>query len=132
MFISERHTSPLTVPLRQAEQAITDIVAAPSAEWGIDAQDWVVGVNTAASTEARDNPDVLVSQALSPKPAEHSPLYTARTPYGALRWREGARDLKDLRHPDNRRWTDLTQAKKALGAMSSATVVQPSNPSRPQ
>jgi len=117
----------LQEPLRQAEQAIGEIVAAPGAEWGMNNYEWTVGVNAAASAEAGTDPDVLVSQALGPKPTEQPAQYTARTPYGALRWREGSKDLKDLRHPDGRQWTDLSLAMKALGSVTSAQVVETDN-----
>jgi hypothetical protein len=124
MHVPEGHIPPLQEPLRQAEEAIGDIVAAPGAQWGMNTYEWAVGVNVAASPAAGDKPDVLVSQAIGPKPAEQLAQYTARTPYGALRWSEGATGLKDLTHPDGRKWTDLILAKKALGTISSAHVVE--------
>jgi hypothetical protein len=123
----EGYVPPLHEPLRQAEQAIGQIVTAPGAEWGMNTHKWAVGVNVAASPDATGHPDVLVSQALGPNPTEQPVKYTARTPHGALSWTEGATDLKDLRHPDGRQWVDLGLAKKALGSVSSAQVVEPSN-----
>jgi hypothetical protein len=123
----EGYVPPLQDPLRQAEQAIGHIVVAPGAEWGMNKHEWAVGVNAATSAESAGRPDVLVSQALGPNPAEQPVKYTARTPHGALSWTEGATDLKDLRHPDGRQWTNLTLAKRALGSVSSAQVVEASD-----
>lgn len=126
----EGYVPPLQQPLRQAEQVIGNMVTAPGAEWGIDTNDWVVGVNAVASPEAKANPDVLVSQALGPKPTKQPARYTARTPYGALSWSEGATDLKDLHHADGRLWTDLVLAQRALGSVTSARVVEPGYPKK--
>jgi hypothetical protein len=125
MLESHGHIPPLHEPLRQAEHAIGNMVTAPGAEWGLNTHDWAVGVNAAASAEASGKPDVLVSQALGPRPAEQPAQYTARTPHGALRWTEGADSLHQLKHPDGRPWADLSLAKKALGSVTSAQVVEP-------
>ncbi|HSX34895.1 MAG TPA: hypothetical protein VLF62_04595 [Candidatus Saccharimonadales bacterium] len=125
--MGESYVPPLHGPLREAEHAIGKMVVAPGAEWGMNTYDWAVGVNAAASADAAGHPDVIVSQALGPKPAEQPAQFTARTPHGALKWTEGATDLKDLKHSDGRTWTDLTLAKKALGSVTSAQVVEPSS-----
>jgi len=123
---------PLQQPLRQAEHAISRIVTAPGSQWGITAKhEWAVGVNAAHSPQAQDRPDVLVSQALGPKPAEQLARYTADTPWGKMHWTEDAQDLSDIKREDGQPWGSVQLAQRALGSVISAQVIEQPNTKKP-
>jgi len=119
-----KYKSPLQGQISQAEAVIGNMVTAPGASWAGAPHDWMVGGNAAKSTAANEYADVIVTQAIGPKPSKQLARYSARTPFGSVQWTEGATGLGDLKRRDGSPWTNVELAKRAMGSIVLAQVVE--------